>query len=54
MEAEILSQASELAEANQNLRKTHEELKSALREPEGFSYSVSMTRRRHMTDQKNT
>jgi hypothetical protein len=42
MEAEILSQASELAEANQNLRKTHEELKSALREPEGFSYSVSM------------
>ena len=31
MEAEILSRASELAEANQNLRKTHEELKSALR-----------------------
>ncbi len=41
MEAEILSRASELAEANQNLRKTHEELKSALRELEGFSYSVS-------------
>jgi len=41
MEAEILSRANELAEANQNLRKTHEELKSALRELDGFSYSVS-------------
>ena len=41
MEAEILSRAGELAEANQNLRRTHEELKSALRELEGFSYSVS-------------
>ena len=41
MEAEILSRASESAEANQNLRRTHEELKSALRELEGFSYSVS-------------
>ena len=41
METELLSRASELAEANQNLRKTHEELKSALRELDGFSYSVS-------------
>ncbi|HKQ23019.1 MAG TPA: ATP-binding protein [Burkholderiales bacterium] len=41
MEAETLSRTSELAEANQDLRKTHEELKSALRELEGFSYSVS-------------
>ena len=41
MEAEILLRDRELAEANQNLRKTHEELKSALRELDGFSYSVS-------------
>ena len=41
MEAETISRTSELAEANQDLRKTHEELKSALRELEGFSYSVS-------------
>ena len=41
MEGEMFSRASELAEANQSLRKTHEELESALRELEGFSYSVS-------------
>jgi light-regulated signal transduction histidine kinase (bacteriophytochrome) len=41
MELEALSRSSELAEANQDLRKTAEELKSALRELEGFSYSVS-------------
>lgn len=41
VEAEMLSRASELAEANQSVRKTHEELQSALRELEGFSYSVS-------------